>query len=536
MTTELPASLLTQLKNSKDPVQTGKILESISLHSLKQPAAIKTYHDLLLFHCAFPGNGHVYKMAINELERISHEVKRIMDHHNKRNHLALMGSGLPHTQLLCTYSFSITKWLLKTFPSSVELDSSKANAHGVRRILYLFLPRTEYQRATQGDLNLKSRIKLLSGYQDGASQLNWLIKLFDESPLPLDVKEEFYEQLKIFVRWTLNEAFFSRSFLHAETNSIHYIHQFHREVNVGQILKQVIEPQLNISVKTRKRVVEVMKATLAFQYKEIDPFTYANERELELFDLGKGLQVGLVGMVSEKKLSIENYTGFMAFRNGVPQAYGGGWIFGQRCKIGINIFESFRKGESAWTFAQVLRLFYHRHGARQFIVKPFQFGKGNPEGLKSGAFWFYYKLGFRPVEKEIRELADKEWEKRKPGGKGTRSLSTLKRLASCNVELKLQRKIWPDYDASVLSEQFSDRQIKESLHIGFHFDNATGFSEGLSAIQQNDAWGYVDKSGKIIIEPHFNFAGSFTDGSAKVMNKGKWMMIDKTGKKIQDIE
>jgi hypothetical protein len=32
-------------------------------------------------------------------------------------------------------------------------------------------------------------------------------------------------------------------------------------------------------------VVEIMKATLAFHYKEIDPFTYANERELELFDL-----------------------------------------------------------------------------------------------------------------------------------------------------------------------------------------------------------------------------------------------------------
>ena len=462
MTKELPATLITQLKNSRDPVQSGKILESISRHSLKQPAAIKTYHELLLFHCAFPGNGHVYKMAISELERMSHEVKKLMDHHNKRTHLALMGSGLPYTQLCCNYSFSITKWLLKTFPSSVELDSSEANPHVVRRTLYLFLPKTEYQRATQGDLSLKNRIKLLSGHQDGGAQLNWLMRLFDESPLPLDVKEEFYEQLKVYVRWSLSEPFFSRSFLHAETSSIHYFHQFHRDVNSSQVIRQAIDPQLNISVKTRKRMVEIMKATLAFQCKEIDPFTYANERELELFDLGKGLQVGLVGMVNEKKLSIENYIGFMAFRNGVPVAYGGGWLFGQRCKIGINIFEPFRKGESAWTFVQVLRLFYQRHGSRQFIIKPFQFGKGNPEGLKTGAFWFYYKLGFRPVEKLVKELADKEWEKRKPGTKGSKNLNTLKKLATCNVELKLQKKVWPDYDASVLSEQFSERQIKES--------------------------------------------------------------------------
>jgi hypothetical protein len=110
-----------------------------------------------------------------------------------------------------------------------------------------------------------------------------------------------------------------------------------------------------------------------------------------------------------------------------------------------------------------MRSYYHRHEARHFIVKPFQFGKGNPEGLKSGAFWFYYKMGFRPVEKQIRELADREWEKRQPGHAPRKNLTTLKKLATCNVELKLQRKIWPDYDASVLSEQFSERQIKESL-------------------------------------------------------------------------
>ena len=42
---------------------------------------------------------------------------------------------------------------------------------------------------------------------------------------------------------------------------------------------------------------------------------------------------------------------------------------------------------------------------QKFVVKPYQFGKGNPEGLKSGAFWFYYRLGFRPVRDDIREQA-----------------------------------------------------------------------------------------------------------------------------------
>jgi len=454
----LNTSHLKQLKNCKDPVQFGKMLQSFSSCSLRNTTVIKDYHDLLLFHCAFPATGHIYKLAIAELERMSNEVKLIMEHNSIRNHLALMGSGLPHTELLCTYSFSLTNWLQKKFPNQVGLDSSEASPETIRKILYLFLPKNEYQRATQGELNLKNRIKYLSGLTDASDQLRWLVRLFNESPLPLDVKEEFYDQLKIFVRWKLEEAFFSRSFLHAETSSIHYQHLFHHPVNASQLVRQPIDPPLDINLKTRRRIVEIMKATLAFQYKEIDPFTYANENELELFDLGQGMRLALIGMVNEKKLSIENYIGYMAFRNGVPVAYGGGWLFGQRCKIGINIFEPFRRGESGWLFTQILRVYYHQHSARHFIVKPFQFGKGNPEGLKSGAFWFYYKLGFRPQEKKIRDLAKDEWEKKRMISGHRTTISRLKQLASSNVELKLQRKVWPEYDASVLSEQFSEGQ------------------------------------------------------------------------------
>ena len=34
----------------------------------------------------------------------------------------------------------------------------------------------------------------------------------------------------------------------------------------------------------------------------------------------------------------------------------------------------------------------------RFVVEPSQFGGTNKEGLLSGAFWFYYRLGFRPID------------------------------------------------------------------------------------------------------------------------------------------
>jgi len=61
------------------------------------------------------------------------------------------------------------------------------------------------------------------------------------------------------------------------------------------------------------------------------------------------------------------------------------------------------------------------------------------------------------------------------------------------------------------------------------------FSEGLSAFSKADStnvtWGFVDKSGKQMINPQFVEVGDFYDGKCAVKNKdGKWGYIDKSGK------
>ena len=43
-------------------------------------------------------------------------------------------------------------------------------------------------------------------------------------------------------------------------------------------------------------------------------------------------------------------------------------------------------------------------GSDTFAIYPYQLGHENDEGLQSGAWWFYYKLGFRPREPSIAPL------------------------------------------------------------------------------------------------------------------------------------
>jgi hypothetical protein len=42
------------------------------------------------------------------------------------------------------------------------------------------------------------------------------------------------------------------------------------------------------------------------------------------------------------------------------------------------------------------------------------------------------------------------------------------------------------------------------------------FSEGLAAVVINGKWGYIDKTGKVVIKPQFSMAGEFSEGMARI--------------------
>jgi hypothetical protein len=59
-------------------------------------------------------------------------------------------------------------------------------------------------------------------------------------------------------------------------------------------------------------------------------------------------------------------------------------------------------------FARLLRVLHQLLGATCFAIDPYQIGRGNQEAIESGAFWFYRKLGFRPVLPEVARALERE--------------------------------------------------------------------------------------------------------------------------------
>lgn len=55
------------------------------------------------------------------------------------------------------------------------------------------------------------------------------------------------------------------------------------------------------------------------------------------------------------------------------------------------------------------------------------------------------------------------------------------------------------------------------------------FHEGLAAVRIGDAYGYIDSSGRVVIEPRFDHANIFSEGLARVVVDGLSGYIDRAG-------
>jgi hypothetical protein len=77
---------------------------------------------------------------------------------------------------------------------------------------------------------------------------------------------------------------------------------------------------------------------------------------------------------------------------------------------------------------------------------------------------------------------------------------------------------------------------KKGNRVTDFFDDAESFSEGLAAVRVNWLWGFINKTGTIVIPPAYDFISTpFSEGYAAVhCNNDKIAFIDRRGKKITE--
>lgn len=138
--------------------------------------------------------------------------------------------------------------------------------------------------------------------------------------------------------------------------------------------------------------------------------------------------------------------GYLTLRNGVPIGYAQSDTLWRCIDLAFNTFEAFRGGESAAVLVRTMAMLRHLFDGNSFTLEPYQLGDGNDEGIASGAWWFYYKLGFRPRNSEIRTLMRAELERMKGNPRHRSSAATLAKLAKDYLYFELagaRAPYWP---------------------------------------------------------------------------------------------
>lgn len=444
------------------------LLQNAAAHPVDDARLLCAYHDLLLFARAFPDDETVERLAEAELARTANAARAMVRNGRRRDLRILAAHGIAHAEIVCRPSAAIAAWLAARYPKATEIAWEDGSAgSGLEDMLQTVVTRAEQDGVFDPRHTTQSWMALARGprRRAGLTDLGWLLRHFDELGLEPLHADYLFELFELDVRWRLTHRAASRTFQRLPRGPRHYQRTpLLRGADLADILARPLSATKPQSPTAAGKLIDVARGVLAVRHRETEPVTYAAPRDVTRFDLGRGVSVVLFGQLAERRLPLNAYYGFVMARNDVPLAYGGGWMFFDRCEIGINVFDGFRGGESAFHFAQLLRLYRGHFNVRRFTVEPYQFGAGNPEAIRSGAFWFYYRLGFRPLETNLAALAAREWQRLHADADHRTSAHTLRRLAGSFLEL--------DIDADRAAPRFepADVSLVVTRWIGERFD------------------------------------------------------------------
>lgn len=409
------------------------LLECLAARPPTGPRGLPEYRDALLFLAAYPDDPAVRRAAEAGLRGVGEVVAG-----NRRLAERLGDTGIAGTIIEAPFSIDLIQWLGDRFPGDVEIawqDESAGPA--LDDLLAVCALPSERDGLLSEKLSTQAWLGLASG--GPGTGLAWVLQRLGERAAVRELADHVFESLELAIRWRLRPQAADRRFARPRV--------FYQKETPARGIDQpafvrLIDRRLPetrpLSGRRAAQVIEIARLTLAARRRETDPITYAHEREVTLFGLERGLDIAVFGLRPNRRLPLESFFGYLAARNGVPVAYGGGWVLLDRCEIGINIFEQFRGGESALLFGQVLRLYRQHYNVRRFLVDPFQFGADNRDGIRSGAFWFYYRFGFRPVDPALAAVAEREWTSIRADRSYRTPARTLRRFATVKVALDVE--------------------------------------------------------------------------------------------------
>ncbi|HVG34659.1 MAG TPA: hypothetical protein VM911_16440 [Pyrinomonadaceae bacterium] len=413
---------LENLLNSLDELkrQTGAVaarrilrtLDKLNQRRFREAELLIRFHEILLFLCAYPQSAGVLSRAERMLASFQRRIEwlRSIDADLSPLEEAEV-SGIVSTSVTSVFSYQMARWFAHAHGSEVEIDwEGYEDSARMGETWPRFLPLLEEDALVEANVPYRDWLRAARG--GSKRELPWLIERFDRLRHTERERAELYDSLKLWLRWTPARSASTRTgmkFRHS--GEIFYQREPLLRRSDVRLALEMERPALSLKRLSRRegeRVLDLIRATSAIRYRELHGFTYGDPSRVLHASAGRGVEFFFNGVEPKYRLPLRAYHSAFMIRNGVPIGYAEGISIFERMEIGFNIYYTFREGESAWLYAQCLRLYRQLLGVTAFSVDPYQIGFENEEGIESGAFWFYRKMGFRPVRGDVTKLVLEE--------------------------------------------------------------------------------------------------------------------------------
>ncbi len=428
--------------------QTERLLQRVSRLNFKDAESLIRFHEILLFLRAYPPSAAVLRVAERELSTFSKRVELLTKAGYDTG--ALMDpevSGIAGTSVTDTFSYYIVRWLQTRHPSQVTFDWNWfEDENRLAETWPRFMPLLEEDATVEANVPYREWLRAAKGR---SREVAWLIRRFESLKLSDKEKAELHDSLKLYVRWTPSDHD-TRTGMKLPIRNV-FFHQKplirRQDFSFRDEVESTPPPINRLSIKQGEAILDMTRETSTMRYRELYGFTHGDPAKVFKASPGRGVDIFLVDLPPGRRLPLRAYHAAMIFKNGVPAGYFEGLSLFERMESGFNLYYSFRDGETAWIYARTLNLYRHLLGSTVFVLDPYQLGHENEEGIDSGAFWFYRKLGFRPAAPQLLKRTLDEEEKIAARSAYRTPKTLLRKLAASPMVLELDGSKTGDWDS-----------------------------------------------------------------------------------------
>ena len=411
-----------------------QLIETLSKARLGRPRDVLALHECLLFLRAYPDDPKI-------LARVQDELARFADRSDLRRHgEELANSGIAGTPIEFSFYWETARWLVQRFGPRLSIEWDYLEEEEVlSERLSLFALCAETPALDDLDLGPAEWIAYLKGTTE--SDAEFLVKRIEAMPGDSWTRECFWDELDLVLRlpWAKDGPSRTHACWPPATKKITF-QSGPLQRPRPDLQHEVLVPPVsikNMSLKDGERLVALARDAMVTRERDLDAFAYGDPRDVRLIDCGENLQFVCIGVKPERRLMLESVYGFLTLKNGIPIGYVLTSALMESAEIAYNVFDTYRGAEAAHVYARVLAMARALFNVDTFTVYPYQLGEDNEEGLKSGAWWFYQKLGFRARDRGVLRIMKRELKRMDRNSSYRSSIDTLNELVPYNVYFDL---------------------------------------------------------------------------------------------------